>query len=183
MNTNTYRKLLAAHQDRIYSYALYFLRDQDDAEDVTQEVFLRLWKNGGALDPAKAEAWLVRVAHNLCVDQTRRHRTVRTYLGRHDVDALDQIPEPRDAWTNPEQELDRSVLRQEILDAMDTLQDETRSVMLMHYFQGLRLQDIARTLGKKTSTVKVQVHRARKALRLVLDSGVTDCPDARQETG
>jgi RNA polymerase sigma-70 factor (ECF subfamily) len=66
---------------------------------------------------------------------------------------------------------------------MSTLQEETRSVMLMHYFQGLRLQDIAQALGKNTSTVKVQIHRARKALRLVLEGGLDTPLASKQETG
>jgi RNA polymerase sigma-70 factor (ECF subfamily) len=183
MDKNTYKKLLETHRDRVYSYTLYCLRDQDDAEDVTQEVFLRLWKQGSDFEPEKTEAWLVKVAHNLCVDHARKRKTQRTYLGQPDEAALENLVEPASTWTNPELGLQRSQARQEILDAMSTLQEETRSVMLMHYFQGLRLQDIAQALGKNTSTVKVQLHRARKALRLVLEGGLDNPLASKQETG
>ena len=183
MDKNTYMKLLKEHRDRVYSYTLYCLRHQDDAEDVTQEVFLRLWKNGQELDLEKAEAWLIRVAHNLVVDHSRRRKTQRNHLGQVDTRALETIAEPEDSWSNPEQGLQLAGQRQEIMDALATLQPETRSVMVMHYFQGARLQDIAATLGKKTSTVKVQLHRARKALRLVLDPGTEYPLASKRETG
>lgn len=183
MDKNTYMKLLETHRDQIYSYGLYCLRHQDDAEDLTQEVFLRLWKQGPDFQLEKAEAWLIRVAHNLVIDQSRRRKSQTTHLGRPDPYALERLVEPQGPGTSPEIDLQKANDRQEILNAMGTLQEETRSVMLMHYFQGLRMQEIAEVLGKKTSTVKVQVHRARKALRLVLEAG-TDLPlAAKREIG
>ena len=182
MRKQNYKNLLEEHRDRIYSYSLYVLRDQEDAEDVTQEAFLRLWKHGD-FEIENAEAWLVKVAHNLCIDQLRRRRTVATHLGQPDVNALDGLVQPQDSWNDPGRNLHRAQVRKDILHALDTLQEETRSVMLMHYFQGLRIQDIAQTLGKKTSTVKVQIHRARKALRLVLEAGADSALAAKRETG
>ena len=146
-------------------------------------MFLRLWKHGRDFEIEKAEAWLIRVAHNLCVDHTRRRRTVRRNLGRQDELALEHLSEPDNAWNHPERRVQRSEAQQEILNAMGTLQNETRSIVMMHYFQGLRLQDIAQALGKKTSTVKVQVHRARKALRLVLEAGADTPLATKRETG
>jgi RNA polymerase sigma factor (sigma-70 family) len=183
MDKNTYIQILRTHRDRIFSYALYCLRDQDDAEDLTQEVFLRLWRRGDDLPLDRAEPWLIRVTHNLIIDQTRRQKTRRKALGTPDARDLETIPEPEDRWDHPTARLDRQGDRQEILDAMATLQEETCSVMLMHYFQGLRLQDIAEILGKKTSTIKVQVHRARKALRLVLEAETEGPLATKRETG
>ena len=183
MDKNTYMKLLETHRDRIYSYCLYCLRHQDDAEDLTQEVFLRLWKQGPDFQLEKAEAWLIRVAHNLVIDHSRRRKSQATHLGRPDPHALDQLVEPDGPANSPERHLQQANDRQEILNAMATLQEETRSVMLMHYFQGLGLKEIAQVLGKKTSTVKVQVHRARKALRLVLEARTEYPLAAKRETG
>jgi RNA polymerase sigma factor (sigma-70 family) len=183
MTKNEYINLLEAHRDRIFSYALYALRDREDAEDVTQEVFLRLWRQGSQLELDNAEAWLVRVANNLCIDNTRRRKTVRKHLGRAETETLEQLPQDRSSWNDPEAALGRSDNQRTLLQAMGTLPEETRNIMLMHYFQGLRLQDIASALGKKTSTVKVQIHRARKALRLVLESGADMPLTARRETG
>ncbi len=183
MTKNTYTKLLEQHRDRVFSYALYALRDREDAEDVTQEVFLRLWRQGDQLELHSSEAWLIRVTNNLCIDCARRRKTVRKHLGRPDTETLERLPQQASTWNDPEAALGRSENQRNLLEAMETLPEEARTIMLMHYFQGLRLQDIAGALGKKTSTVKVQIHRARKALRLVLDSS-TDFPlSVRKETG
>lgn len=183
MDKNTYLEMMNAHKNRIYSYVLYCLRHRDDAEDVTQEVFMRLWKNGADLDPEKVEAWLIRVAHNLCVDHSRRKKTQTANFGRPDETAVEKLVDTSKSWANPEAGLHEEDGRLEILAAMDTLPTETRSIMLQHYFHGHRLNDIAERLGKKTSTVKVQVHRARKALRLVLEAGANLAPVAKRETG
>ena len=183
MNKNDYIPLLESHRDRVYSYALYCLRDPEDAEDLTQEVFLRLWHSGGNGPPDQAEAWLIRVAHNLVIDHVRRRKTRIRHLGPPDGRDLEQVPASLDSWDHPDRHLERQDQRQEILNAMSTLQDETRSIMVMHYFQGLKLQDIAAQLGKKTSTVKVQLHRARRALRLVLDTDTCPVLVSKRETG
>ena len=178
--------MLETHRDRVFSYSLYALRDREDAEDVTQEVFLRLWRLGDRLDLHNAEAWLIRVANNLCIDHARRRKTVRKHLGRPETETLEHLPQNTSTWNDPEVALGRNESQRHLLDAMGTLPEEARNIMLMHYFQGLKLQDIAATLGKKTSTVKVQVHRARKALRLVLEAGteLADYPlSTRKETG
>lgn len=85
MDKNAFNKILRTHRDRVFSYCVYCLRNRDDAEDVTQDAFLRLWRNRGEVDPVRVDGWLIRVAHNLCVDQTRRCKTARHYLGRPEM--------------------------------------------------------------------------------------------------
>lgn len=182
MDAVTYTRLLAEHRDRVYSRALYVLRDREDAEDVTQEAFLRLWRQGDEVAPERLAGWLARVVHNLCIDQTRRRKVVRTRFGRPDPDAADRLP-AGGAQGDPEWNLRLDQRQQLVLDAMATLPVETRSVMMMHYFQGLRLQEIADALGKTETAVKVQVHRARKSLRAVLELGGDPEVLARRQTG
>jgi len=183
MKQETFNNLLLEHRNRIYSHALYCLRDPEDAADVTQEVFVRLWQRLDGIDPAKASGWLSRVVHNLCIDHTRRRKAQRTHFGQPDVEAVDRLRAPRDGMSDPEHRLHLDQRQAALLDAMATLTPETRSVMVMHYFQGLKLPEIAEQLDKTVSALKVQIHRARKSLRLVLGA-VTDAPDgARQETG
>jgi len=183
MDTKIFNQLLETHRDRVYSYALYCLRDPEDAEDVTQEAFLRLWRSGPDTESSRLTAWLQRVVHNLCIDQTRRRKTVRSYFGRPDTDAVDRLTARPGVDNDPEQALQLDHKQRLLLDAMATLPPETRSVMMMHYFQGLTLVSIAELLGKKTSTVKVQVHRARQALRRILVESVAGRTAEKRETG
>lgn len=169
MRNAAFNELLAAHRDRVYTRALYSLRDARDAEDVTQEAFLRLWRQGGEVPEDRVGPWLAHVTRNLCIDQCRRRAAARRHLGVADPDALDGVPDGRGAEDEPLRGLELDDRQRQLLDALQTLPAETRDVMLMHYYEGRKLADIAATLGKSLSAVKVQVHRARHALRLVLE--------------
>ena len=181
MDKNTFIKILESHRDRVFSYVLYCLRDRDDAEDVTQDVFVRLWRNRDAVDAGRVGAWLIRVAHNLCVDHARRRRTARTHLGRDGALAVESRAAAA-SFDDPVDNLQREQIRTALLDAMTELQEETRSAMIMHYFQGMKIQEVAAALDAKTSTIKVRIHRARKVLRGLLESGGEIKPAGRRET-
>jgi RNA polymerase sigma-70 factor (ECF subfamily) len=88
---------------------------------------------------------------------------------------MDDLVSPSGADDDPLRNLDLDDRQRQMVDALQTLPAETRSVMLMHYYEGRKLADIAVALGKSVSAVKVQVHRARHSLRLAIrTSGVGD---------
>jgi len=182
MDHALFTQLLEGNRDRVYSQALYFLRDPEDAQDVTQDAFVKLWRNYEDIDPGKAAGWLMRVVHNLCIDLVRRRKAQRNNFGFPDPDALERLPD-RGSQPGPEDALHLDQQQRVLLDAMDTLAPETRSVMVMHYFQEMKLQEIAEVLGKTVSALKVQIHRARKSLRLVLTAPCEPGLDVKRETG
>jgi RNA polymerase sigma-70 factor (ECF subfamily) len=178
MDAQTYTRVLGEHRDRVFSRALYVLRDREDAEDVTQEAFLRLWRAGDDVPSDRAGYWLQRVVHNLCIDQTRRRKVVRARFGQPDTEAVDRLVAPDGSWAAG---LDDT--QEALLTAMASLPAETRSVMMMHYYQGMKLREIADCLGKTVAALKVQIHRARKTLRPLLEAEGCGVPTARSETG
>jgi len=171
MKHSTFTELLESHRDRVYTQALYSLRERRDAEDVTQEAFLRLWRQGGEVPADKVAPWLAHVTRNLCIDQCRRRAAARRHLGVADPDAMDSLASTAGADDDPLRNLDLDDRQRQLVDALQTLPAETRSVMLMHYYEGRKLADIAVALGKSVSAVKVQVHRARHSLRLAIRAG------------
>ncbi len=168
MTNDTFNQLLATHRDRVFTQALFSLRERRDAEDVTQEAFLRLWRQGGHLPADRVAPWLAHVTRNLCIDQCRRRSAARRHLGVADPEALEGLATAPGGADDPFTGLDLDDRQRRLLDALQTLPAETRTVMLMHYGDGTKLADIADGLGKSLSAVKVQVHRARLRLRLVL---------------
>lgn len=161
MNTRAYQKVLRNQKNRIFSYALYFLRHREDAEDVTQEVFIRLWQNWNDIDRKRMEAWMMRVAHNLCVDQVRKRRN---YAVR-----MEAAQRPgSDIESNPELSVELSELQRALMSAMQSLPERTKSMLLLHYFQGLKYEEIGQILDTNVTAVKVAVHRGRKALKQIL---------------
>lgn len=155
--------MLREHRDRVFSHALRSLRDRDDAEDVTQEAFLRYWRTDPDVPDDRVGAWLTRVVHNLCIDHARRRRTVQVHFGRPDATALEHLA------ADPADDTEDDSLGDDLLAAMAALSPETRSVMIMHYEQGLKLREIADLLGANVNSLKVRIHRARKTLRGVLE--------------
>ena len=180
MDAKTYTQLLNEHRDRVFSRALYVLREHEDAEDVTQEAFLRLWKSGDEIPADRAGFWLQRVVHKLCIDVTRRRKVVRTHFGLPDTDVATRLPAVQES---ADLSLDLDERQRRVLDAMAALTPETRSVMMMHYFQGMKLREIADILGKTVAALKVQIHRARHTLRPVLEAQNLQPVLVRRQTG
>ena len=180
MNAHLYTKLMDEQRNRLFSRAFYLLRDREDAEDVIQEAYLRLWRQGDDVAERKLTSWLCRVVHNLCIDQTRRRKVIRNRFGQPDAEAADRLPA---GDRDPEHALLLDQEQEHLLTAMDGLPPETRDLLLMHYFQGMKLQEIADVLDKSLAAVKVQLHRARHALRAVLRTNGGTPLDARRETG
>ncbi len=183
MKHRTFTELLASHKNRIYSHALYSLRDSHDAEDVTQEAFLKLWDHYEELDPNRIGAWLTRVTHNLCIDFSRRRQVQRRNLGQADPEAVDTLVAAPGGFGDLEHSLRLDRRQQALLEAMGTLTPETRSVMIMHYFQDMNLHEIGLAVDKSVSALKVQIHRARKSLRLVLTTAAEFPPHERRGIG
>jgi len=183
MEKETYIKLLEEHRDCIYSLAVYSLRDADDASDITQETFLRLWRYNGELGSRQAKAWLMRVCHNLCIDQARRRKTVRTYFGVPDHEAVETLTSNGNNSEDPEANLQQHQQQQALLNSMAILPAETRSIMMLHYFQDLKIQEIAGLLGLKASTIKVRLHRARHSLKKHLSDNNIIPLSYKQEIG
>ena len=69
-----FRSLVKSHENRVYTLAVYLLRDRSEAEDVAQETFLKLWNNLDQIDNERAGAWLMKVARNGCLDRLRKRR-------------------------------------------------------------------------------------------------------------
>ena len=162
MTTSEFEAAVLEHKDRIHNYARGILRDPEDAKDVTQECLIRLWNHRERVEPGTGcRSWLLRSAHNLCVDRLRRRSTHREAPG-------DDAPEPTDARPGPER-LTASVevagrLEQALLD----LDLRARSIVLLREVEGLAYEDIASLLDLKMGTLKATLHRAREKLRNAL---------------
>jgi len=168
MKNIKYKKVLREHKNRIFGYAFYFLRNREDAEDVTQDVFLKVWQNWDKIDQSRMVAWMMRVTYNQCIDLSRRKKTSgnnRRTSADYDLAALPSEPNSR---VDPEWSYDFSETQKMLLSALQTLPRKTQSMLLLHYFQGLKYETIGEMLDTKVATIKVAIHRGRKMLRQVL---------------
>jgi RNA polymerase sigma-70 factor (ECF subfamily) len=155
-----FTKIVSMNKDRIFSFACYFLHGQEDAEDVTQEAFVRLWKNADRIEAAAVRSWLLRVAHNLCVDRARRRGFERSRFF-----AIEKAHHCPATDCDPGNDIDQFELHEKVLEAMQELPQHLQSAIILREIEGLSYQDISDVLDTPLGTVKVNIHRARRALR------------------
>lgn len=156
------------HRDRIFGYTFYFLRNREDAEDVTQEVFAKLWQHWARINGRGRLAFTTRIAHNQCIDAVRRRKTSGAHARVSERLDLESMPARRDSNVDPELHMEFTEKQKAILAALEELPEKTRGILLMHYFQGLKLETIGEILGVKAATVRVTIHRGRALLRQAL---------------
>ncbi len=154
-----YRQAIDQHRQRVFSFAHYSLRAREDAEDVTQEVFIKLWQHWRKVDHDKLGAWLMRVAHNAIIDHVRKRKSSQGNLDQYSE--VEEQAEDRDET----KELDRELFKAQLQSAIKSLDDPFRSILVMRDVQGLSYSDIQASLDMSESQVKVYLHRGRRKLR------------------
>ena len=152
-----YQQAINQYRQRVFSFAYYSLRTREDAEDITQDVFIRLWQHWRKIDHERMGAWLMRVAHNSVIDHVRRHK--------NEQQRVDMPESLENAVTVEDSELESQQFRQQLEAAISSLQDPYRSIVIMRDVQGLSYQEIEQTLDLSQSQVKVYLHRGRRKLR------------------
>jgi RNA polymerase sigma-70 factor (ECF subfamily) len=167
-----YQSLVHRHSKAISHYAYRLLGSEADAEDVTQETFLRLWINAGKWRPDKARltTWLHRIAHNLCVDFQRKQGRIEL---QGDGQPLDHSPretdndEPNGAdQQNPTETTDKQMLR--LRQALDGLPENQRNALTLCTFSGFSNQEAAAIMGLSLKALESALARARRTLRETL---------------
>jgi len=158
-------------QRSVFTYARYFLNDRESAEDVTQEVFLKLWHHWETMDFDRVDAWLMRVTRNACYDALRRRRTTGKHLAHLSAGALETKP---DKEPGPVERAEASDVRRLFRQGLDQLSEPLRSVLVLREVLGYKYDEMAEALELPLNTVRVYLHRARKRLREQLREAYAD---------
>lgn len=159
----TWDEIVERHSDRVYRLAYRLTGDQHDAEDLTQEVFFRVFRSLSTYTPGTFEGWLHRITTNLFLDQARRKQRIRfDALSDERADRLSSdSPSPDTAYAD--QRFDDDVER-----ALATLSPDFRAAVVLCDVEGLSYEEIAVILGAKLGTVRSRIHRGRGMLREAL---------------
>jgi RNA polymerase sigma factor (sigma-70 family) len=156
-------EVVRTHSARVYRLAYRLTGDRHDAEDLTQEVFVRVFRSLSSYTPGTFEGWLHRITTNLFLDSVRRKSKIR-FEGLAD-DAAERLPgrEPTPAQVYFDTHLDA-----DIESALAALAPEFRAAVVLCDIEGLSYEEIAATLGVKLGTVRSRIHRGRSQLRAAL---------------
>jgi len=146
---------IEAYSDMTLRIAVQNTRCYQDAEDIVQEVFMRLMKSFGSFkDEAHKKSWLIRVTINLCRDLCRSFAVKK-------IQPLEDYPCIA--------EDDGNLKRCEILEAIRKLPEARRNAVYLFYYEGMSVEEIAAATGRSPGTVGSDLHRARKQLRIELE--------------
>ena len=161
-----YRELVGQYQRRVYALALRMVRQAEDAEDITQETFVRMFR---ALDRYDLErpfsTWLFTIASRLCIDHIRRRRTAPVALYYRDSESGEEREiEVQDAGVRPDEAAQREQEERKVQGLIDALPPHYRVVVVLRHQQELSYEEIAEVLGMPLGTVKARIHRARALL-------------------
>jgi RNA polymerase sigma-70 factor (ECF subfamily) len=173
-DVRAFEVLVARHRKPVYNFILRFVRDSAQAEDVTQETFLRLIKGADAYErQAKFTTWLFTIARNLCVDASRRgkHRKAASLDAPLDgeegsASLLDLVP---DGGAGVDRQAQSRELALRIRNAIEALPDEQREIFLLREVADLQFNEIASVVGCPENTVKSRMRYALEKLREALE--------------
>ncbi|MEX0427571.1 RNA polymerase sigma factor SigE [Nocardioides sp. DS6] len=159
----TWDEIVEQHSDRVYRLAYRLTGNRPDAEDLTQEVFVRVFRSLDSYSPGTFEGWLHRITTNLFLDQARRKQRIRfDALSDERAQRLTSSgPTPDVAYTD--QRFDDDIER-----ALSTLPPDFRAAVVLCDVEGLSYDEIAQILGAKLGTVRSRIHRGRAMLREAL---------------
>jgi RNA polymerase sigma-70 factor (ECF subfamily) len=155
-----FRLAVLRHHRLVYRVAYSLLVDKHEAEDVTQEAFMRLWQHGGGIR-ARRE-WLLTVARNACLDRLRKARNTHAATPLELVEQASEDP-------GPARQAEQHELAQRLRVLVGTLPEPQRSLIVLFDVHGLDGAACARILGLNVNQVKVYLHRARQRLRRELE--------------
>lgn len=149
----------------IYSFAVRIVSDPQLAEEILQEVFFRVWQQGGGFRANRGSliTWMLSITHNLSIDEVRKRNRRPQKADSEDTDLV--FGAMADERIDIEEEVWLSGVRTAITAALDQIPAEQRSVIELAYFRGLTQREIAETLGQPLGTVKTRMRLGLQKLR------------------
>jgi RNA polymerase sigma-70 factor (ECF subfamily) len=173
-DTELYAVLVNRYRTRVSRYVERFTHDIEDARDVTQDVFIKVYGALDSFDPRfKFSTWLFRIAGNAAIDHLRRRRVRLLPLERPAGENGEaRAVDPPETRPNPHEELPRRRLREALSVAIDRLPDDYRELISLRHYGEMPYEEIAELKGMPLGTVKNKLFRARQALRDLLPKDI-----------
>lgn len=164
----SWSELVAQHGDRVYRLAYRLCGNAHDAEDITQEAFIRVFRSLDRYKPGTFEGWMHRIVTNLFLDSARRRGRIRFEALPEDAE---RVPGRE---RSPEQVISEETFDPVLQTALANLSPEFRAAVVLSDIEDLSYEEVGRILGVKMGTVRSRIHRGRAALRAELEAaGVT----------
>jgi RNA polymerase sigma-70 factor (ECF subfamily) len=162
-----YRELVERYQRQVYSIALRMVRRSEDAEDLTQETFVRMFRALDRYDPTRPfAAWLFTITTRLSIDHLRRRRSSPMSIFQTEPESGEErMIEVEDTGLKPDEATSHAEEEHRTSDLIESLPEHYRIVVMLRHQQDLSYEEIAEALHLPLGTVKARIHRARALLK------------------
>jgi len=166
-----YRELVEMYQGQVYSVVFRMVRRREDAEDLTQETFVRMFRALARYDPNRPfAAWLFTIASRLAIDHIRRRKVTPISLTQREAGSDEEYEiEIEDAGLKPDEFTTRNEEERRSEELIQSLPPHYRIVVMLRHQQDLSYEEIAESLHLPLGTVKARIHRARELLKTKLE--------------
>ena len=150
---------------KLWGVVIRILPRRDVAEDVLQDVYVRIWQRAGSFDPGKASpiTWMVSIARNRAIDEVRRRRPVSIEDAPEALEVAESGPDPLES-------AQQSDALRRLKACLEGLEPERRQMVLLAYYTGLSREELAQRFATPVNTIKTWLHRSLAQLRKCLDS-------------
>lgn len=156
MTEKEYNQCVNQYADNVYRFIVKNLRHEEDARDIVQTAFEKLWRNREAVETEKSKSYLFTVAYNQMIDHIRKNKRIQL---KEDFSEDARIQSPNN-----------SNLKKALMEALNRLNETQKSLVMLKDYEGYSYEEIAEIMGLSASQVKVYLHRARLTLRNYLVS-------------
>lgn len=158
MRVEDFTGIIDPIKDKLYRYALRIVKNEMEAEDVVQEVIIKLWKKKEQFaEIDNKEAWCMTLTRNLSIDKTRSRK------GR--TESIEDYHHVKDRTSDPHSKAQSSDMMKHIMELMDTLPENQKSVLHLRDVEGYSYKEISKITTLSVDQVKVNLYRARKSMR------------------
>jgi len=151
MTEREYNECVNLYADNVYRFILKNLRAEEDAKDIVQSSFEKLWKNKETVENARSKSFLFTVAYNQMIDHIRKNKRINL---RDDFNENIKVGYQQ-----------HSTIKKTLMDALNRLNETQRSLVMLKDYEGYNYEEIGEITGLNSSQVKVYLHRARLTLR------------------
>ncbi len=168
---DAFETLVEDYQKKVYNIALRMIGNSHDAEELAQEVFIRVFKSlRNFKEQAQFSTWIYRITTNLCLDELRKRKNRKVVYLDQEIDTGENEVKRQleDEGPTPDVTAEKNEVRELVLDAIQKLPDNHRTMLILRDLNGMSYDDIAKILNSPEGTVKSRINRARQALKNLL---------------
>ncbi|MBU0475606.1 MAG: RNA polymerase sigma factor [Bacteroidetes bacterium] len=163
LKSTKYNFLFQKYKNDIYNYSLYMIGNKFEAEDIVQNVLLKIWENLDKFNILSAKSWIIKTTHNLCIDELRKRK--RSFKNEIPIDDDFDETYNEKSKSSIDVEISNKILSEQIKMKINLLPENLKSVFVLYEIQGLKYKEISKSLDIPLNSVKVYLLRARKKLQ------------------